>query len=141
VTALAVSVFGLIMLVIVCLLLTKDLFEPIELTIREVLLELMRVSEPADVRVLVLVRVLGSVGLLLVFCTVLPDDLSPPIELTIRDVLPRLTCLLDCTVASLDVRKFVPTEPIPLKKLRVVVVPTVVLGVCAVERLELTLRG
>lgn len=111
-----------------------------ELTMREVLPVLMRVSEPADLRVFVLVRAIDNVGPTLDFCTVLPYDLPAPIELTIREVFPKLIWLLGFTVTCLDVRKFVPTEPVPLKKLRVVVL-TVVLGVLETGRLELTLRG
>ena len=86
-------------------------------------------------------RVLDNVGPPLDFCTVLPDDLPAPIELTIREVLPWLTCLFGLLVTCLVVLEFVFAELVPRKKLRVVVVPTVVLGVCAVERLEVALRG
>lgn len=112
-----------------------------ELTIREVLPELTRFCGLTDVRVLVLVRVLDNVGPPLDFCTVLLEDLPAPIELTIREVLPWLTCLFGLLVNRLVVLEFVFAELVPRKKLRVVVVPTVVLGVCAVERLEVALRG
>ena len=141
VTVPPVSVFGLLTRVFVLLVPIKDLFGPMELTIREVLPELIRFSEPAAVRVFVLVRVIDNVGPPLRFCTLPVVDLSAPIELTIREVLPRLTCLFGFTVTCLDVRKFVPAELLPLEKLRVVVVLTVVLGVLAAGRLELTLRG
>ena len=96
--------------------LTGDFFRPIELTMREVLPELIRFPK-----------------------LVLTDDFFRPIELTMREVLPELIRFPELTLTRFLVSKFI--RFLLLEKLRDGAERTVFPELCAGGRLEVTRLG